>query len=369
MSVLVKGLGGVTLVSTCAWMAVISTTATGDSRNLKSERSVGANQSAAFLPLAAMPGSTTNLVTELKPAAPFHYAGAKENLKRAADCLAAAAWYEAGDDPKGQRAVIQVIINRVNHSAFPNSFCGTVFQGSHLATGCQFTFTCDGSIEKRRPSESAKRRAFAISEAALSGSVEASVGNATHYHADYVSPWWSHQLQKLSKVGSHVFYRWHGANGALPPRKNLENEMSFDAWVNKTGPSHSLAGERDDSMTETVYLSAPHTINQTVETVAKTAANSAIFMPLDIETATGRWAMSAMDACAGKPACHVIGYSDAAAADVGVQDPIFVFIRDRVSGMDLALWDCARAPRPNSNQCLPSDRAARERLLRDRSGE
>jgi hypothetical protein len=42
------------------------------------------------------------------------------------------------------------------------------------------------------------------------------VGNATHYHADYVAPYWSPTLVKVAVVGQHIFYRWTGGLG-LPP--------------------------------------------------------------------------------------------------------------------------------------------------------
>jgi hypothetical protein len=57
---------------------------------------------------------------------------------RAVDCLAAAVWYEAGDDALGQQSVAQTVINRVRHPSFPNTVCGVVFQGAERETGCQF---------------------------------------------------------------------------------------------------------------------------------------------------------------------------------------------------------------------------------------
>lgn len=129
----------------------------------------------------------------------------------ALDCMTAAIYYEAADEPiTGQRAVAQVIINRVRHPAFPDTVCSVVFQGSGRATGCQFTFTCDGALT-RRPSSGRWLRARAIAGAALEGYVEASVGHATHYHATYVLPHWAPNLTKLTRIGSHVFYQWKGS--------------------------------------------------------------------------------------------------------------------------------------------------------------
>lgn len=131
----------------------------------------------------------------------------------AVDCLTATVYYEAASESlTGQRAVAQVVLNRVRHPAYPNSVCGVVFQGSQRKTGCQFTFTCDGAT-RRRPSASGWARARAVATAALSGYVEPSVGLATHYHTTYVVPYWSSSLTKLRTVGSHIFYRWSGSTG------------------------------------------------------------------------------------------------------------------------------------------------------------
>ncbi|MCX7863759.1 MAG: cell wall hydrolase, partial [Novosphingobium sp.] len=90
---------------------------------------------------------------------------------RAEQCLAAAIYYEAASESDaGQRAVAQVVLNRVAHPAYPNSVCGVVYQGSERSTGCQFSFTCDGSLA-RKPSPLFWNRALTIAREALSGHV------------------------------------------------------------------------------------------------------------------------------------------------------------------------------------------------------
>ncbi len=135
------------------------------------------------------------------------------NEARALDCLTAAVYYEAAiEGADGQRAVAQVVLNRVRHPAYPATVCGVVFQGSERSTGCQFTFTCDGALA-RRPIPVLWERARAIAWAALSGHVHAPVGWATHYHTDWVVPYWASSLSKAAKVGTHIFYRWTGGWG------------------------------------------------------------------------------------------------------------------------------------------------------------
>ena len=148
------------------------------------------------------------------PAAePFAFKGDASARSRALECLASTVYYEAGSQTAdGQRAVAQVVLNRVRHAAFPASVCGVVYQGSTRATGCQFTFTCDGSLY-RRPDAAGWKRAYEVAQAALSGFVFAPVGNATHYHANYVVPYWASTLAKNAIVGAHIFYRWAGGWG------------------------------------------------------------------------------------------------------------------------------------------------------------
>jgi spore germination cell wall hydrolase CwlJ-like protein len=132
---------------------------------------------------------------------------------RALECLTAAVYYEAAvESTDGQRAVAQVVLNRVRHPAYPKTVCGVVFQGSERATGCQFTFTCDGAL-RRTPSAAGWARARAVAEQALAGKVYAPVGWATHYHTNWVVPYWSSSLVKAANVGTHIFYRWTGGWG------------------------------------------------------------------------------------------------------------------------------------------------------------
>lgn len=164
-------------------------------------------------------------------AAPFIVAErfrSDQRFELALDCLAQAVYYEAGSESDaGQRAVAQVVLNRVRHPAFPNTVCGVVYQGASLATGCQFTFTCDGSLA-RRPSAWGWDRARRVALAALSGWVEPRVGTSTHYHASYVLPYWASSLDKVLTVGAHNFYAMRGtmgARGSMSARYDLANEF------------------------------------------------------------------------------------------------------------------------------------------------
>ena len=169
------------------------------------------DRSDAYRYNASIPVSTA----ALEPAAPFLLPSGLSQIEkgRALNCLTQAVYYEANSEgAQGQRAVAQVILNRMRHPAFPSSVCGVVYSGSQRVTGCQFTFTCDGSLS-RPPSATGWTRARQVAAAALSGYVEGSVGQATHYHALYVAPYWSPSLLKVANIGAHTFYRWKGSNG------------------------------------------------------------------------------------------------------------------------------------------------------------
>ncbi|WP_258042916.1 cell wall hydrolase [Sphingomonas sp. NBWT7] len=145
------------------------------------------------------------------PAAPFTLRGASSlDRARALECLTSAIYYEAASEPDdGQRAVAQVVLNRVRHPAFPATVCGVIYQGSDRASGCQFSYACDGSMA-RIPSRSAWARAARNAAAALGGYVFAPVGLATHYHTYAVTPAWNRPLVMTDAIGAHFFHRWKG---------------------------------------------------------------------------------------------------------------------------------------------------------------
>jgi hypothetical protein len=182
---------------------------------------------------AALPDPDEALPAALPAAAPPFFLDARTGAERAqaVKCLAEAVYYEAGTEPvEGQRAVAQVVLNRVRDPNFPSSICGVVYQGHGRKTGCQFSFACDGSLRRRPPGEGELSEARRIAEAAVSGYVVPEVGVATHYHATYVDPWWKSSLVQITQVGDHVFYRWPGRAGtpaALTDHYTPKAEMRF----------------------------------------------------------------------------------------------------------------------------------------------
>ncbi len=181
----------------------------------------------------------------IETARPFYLADKNmTDADKALRCMTQAVYYEAGFEPiAGRFAVAQVILNRMRHPAFPKSVCGVIYQGSNRP-GCQFSFACDGSL-LRAPSAKAWSEARQVAAQALAGTVTSSVGMATHYHANYVSPYWAPKLHKINQMGAHIFYRWPGNWGRrvafsgvyrggeyIPPVSGLANmnaDMPIDA--------------------------------------------------------------------------------------------------------------------------------------------
>ncbi|MBI1212275.1 MAG: cell wall hydrolase [Alphaproteobacteria bacterium] len=122
-------------------------------------------------------------------------------------CLARAIYFEArGESLRGQEAVAQVVLRRVKSPGRPNSICGVVYEGSHLSTGCQFSFTCDGIADVIHD-RSAWRRALRIASRAMHGKLRQVARGAMYFHARYVRPSWARRMVKVATIGTHVFYR------------------------------------------------------------------------------------------------------------------------------------------------------------------
>jgi Cell Wall Hydrolase len=305
-------------------------------------------------------------------AAPFMLTGTADSRDRAVDCLASAMWYEAGNDATGQYAVAQVVLNRVRHPAFPNSVCGVVFQGTERTTGCQFTFTCDGAL-RRTPSASVWTETRARAMAALTGSVFARVGLATHYHTDWVHPVWSAKLEKIASVDTHLFFRWSGKWGriAAMSRTYVGTEESI-AKLARISMAHKItSSDAEIAIAEaTLQLSAePIALAEAAFTSPSSVSTSPVLPPstflIDVASTGngGASAMSALKLCGGDTFCKVLGW----AADSGLkpsfipsagtvrEDIAFLYVRDRRTGVDRAFWDCDRFARPDVGQCLTGE--------------
>ena len=298
------------------------------------------------------------LAAKLAPAKAFRFAGSEIDRTRAIDCLALAALAEAGGSDDGQRAVIQVMLNRVRHPAFPATVCGVVFQGSERVTGCQFSFTCDGSLA-RSYSEAARALARKRAKDALGGRVFAKVGNATHYHTDWVHPWWSAKLDKIAQVETHLFLRWKGYWGqsASVTGRYRGGESSLDELV---GRAH-----RPDVQPDALPTPQPAATGGSLtagegagDVVVAHPDGGAFLIQLRPRASAGEALAVARRLCGGNGYCHVMGWSDRSAIPRGFPVPPAARAKMKVSyvlddqNREVVTYDCAAFPATPADRCL-----------------
>lgn len=139
------------------------------------------------------------------PLPPMVFAGAEQK------CLATGIYFEArGEELRGQAAVAQVILNRVRNPAYPDTICDVVYQNQHMLNRCQFSFACDGIpdvITDRRAYRLAKDVAMAVTAGKI---FLPEVASSTHYNATYVHPKWAQSMERMTEIGTHIFYRTFG---------------------------------------------------------------------------------------------------------------------------------------------------------------
>lgn len=321
-------------------------------------------ESNALLPIGRDAARARNAVipfatTRPPPARPFDFRGSGEDRAHATECLALAAIAEAGGGDPDQRAVIQVVLNRVRHPAFAKTICGVVFEGSHLPTGCQFSFTCDGALS-RRYSDAAWRAARRRASEALGGAVFAPVGAATHYHTDWVHPVWSAQLEKIAQVDTHLFFRWPGYWGsravARIPYRGGEAAMS-----QLRAPAPRAGADAADP-------EGPREAAATVEEFDLAGAGRVIVKHPDggaflVQLSPGLSPASALKLgrglCGGTGYCRVSAWFDRGDIPKGYPIPPparaslgFSYVLD-ASGAEYPLYDCKRFRAVVREQCLP----------------
>ena len=100
-----------------------------------------------------------------------------------------------GEPYTGQVAVAAVILNRVNHSSFPNTVAGVIYQPG------AFTAVSDGQINAPIDSNSTVYKAC---QDALNG-WDPSGGAIYYYNPRTASNGWIRTRPVLTQIGNHVF--------------------------------------------------------------------------------------------------------------------------------------------------------------------
>lgn len=291
----------------------------------------------------------------------FKLTAGGDDLTRAVDCLTAAAYYEAATEgADGMRAVAQVVINRLRHPAFPKTICGVVFQGSERTTGCQFTFTCDGALA-RAPIPSLWEQARGVAKAALAGKVFKPVGHSTHYHTNWVVPYWSGSLDKVAQVGTHLFFRWQGwwgTPGAF--RGGHFGQEEAVAKLARLSPAHAAAADVELAEGEQPAIAPEQLIKRGAkELKIVSPGGDAFIVVLDRKVPATSYPALALAACGSKDFCKFMGWTDPERAPVGFPIPeskhkalSFSYLRNKSNGFEKMLWNCKEFSRPDPSQCM-----------------
>lgn len=307
---------------------------------------------------AAIPLVTNGFVA----AKPFFYIGPADARARAQDCMAAAMLYEAGDDARGQLAVGQVVINRARHAAFPQNICAVVFQGSERVTGCQFTFTCDGALA-RRYSDAAWERARALAGQMLAGKVASEVGLATHYHTNWVRPYWSDTLDKMAIVDTHLFFRWAGYWGTPPAfRREILGQDGIIQKLAAISAAHRGAALTSDAslpLDEDEASAAKESQIIAKQATGGGASRDMILVELEARATPESFLTTALRLCGSRNYCKLFGWTNPTLKpatenmnDLQRMGMSFSYLRDDLAGFEKALWNCAEFKREDARQCM-----------------
>ncbi|UUL82388.1 cell wall hydrolase [Sphingomonas qomolangmaensis] len=304
-------------------------------------------------------------------ARPFSSVLSADDRERAIACLAIAALYEAGGIGDDQYPVMQVILNRVRHPAFPGSICGVVFQGAERSTGCQFSFACDESMARWRPSDRAITEARARAAAMLDSHVDRRVGLATHYHTDWVLPYWSNSLDKITAIKTHLFFRWRGYWGTLASFRQQSNnvEPRIAALAALSSVHLAQVGQPGDpsALADIPVLSADavaggdDAVTVTSNARAGEARIAVLNLPLDPDSKPGGWSLNALALCGKRPECRAVGWIDPTrrpatfdAASLAASPPDFVFVQELRNRTQQPYWDCTKHAKASMSRCLES---------------
>ena len=132
----------------------------------------------------------------------------------AVDVLARTIWGEArAESPEGMEAVACVVLNRVKVAQARG---GKYWWGNDIISVCQkpYQFSCWNRSDpnyRKLVDVSARDKKFVtcqrIARRAVAGALQDKTGGATHYHADYITPFWAEGETPTIIIGRHIFYK------------------------------------------------------------------------------------------------------------------------------------------------------------------
>lgn len=293
----------------------------------------------------------------------FTIQGSALDKARAVDCLASAIHYEAGNEAlEGQKAVAQVILNRVRHPAYPKTICGVVFQGQERSTGCQFSFTCDGAMA-RLPAPTSWERLRTLSQSMLGGTTYPPIGWATHYHTDWVVPVWSAKLDKIRAEATHLFFRWTGFWGTPSAFRGRygggEPNIPRLARLSSAHQASAYQGIEAAQGFDLALNLAPAQVPETTSKISVTGANGEFILSVDRGVVAAFLPILAARTCGERDYCKLYMWTNTAETPAGfpvdqaqLATAAFSFLRNRSQNFEKSLWNCAQFPTIDRKQCI-----------------
>jgi len=132
-------------------------------------------------------------------------------------CMAQNIYFEAANQSfAGKLAVAHVVINRMEDLQFPNTVCGVIYQAKTytnwkgnevpIRNQCQFSWYCDGKSDEPVDSKTWIKSLY-IADLALTGEYKDITEGSLWYHADYILPYWADQLEYVTQIDDHIFYK------------------------------------------------------------------------------------------------------------------------------------------------------------------
>jgi len=117
-------------------------------------------------------------------------------------CMAKNIYFEARNESiHGQIAIALVTLQRVQDPRYPNTVCGVVYDNK------QFSWYWDGLSDRIRNFDSYDSISLLASHMLdTDTSMYDFTYGSTHYHADYVDPYWNDYMILKAKVDTHLFY-------------------------------------------------------------------------------------------------------------------------------------------------------------------
>ena len=132
-------------------------------------------------------------------------------------CMAQNIYFESANQSfAGRLAVGHVVINRMEDLQFPNTVCGVIYQAKTkinwkgnevpIRNQCQFSWYCDGLSDE--PVDSATWiKSLRIADLVLTGEYQDITEGSLWYHADYIYPYWADELEYVTQIQDHIFYK------------------------------------------------------------------------------------------------------------------------------------------------------------------